>query len=420
VLLKKEGIDVNSSDVEGRTPLSRAVEMGHVTLVQLLLEKQGVKFNSPDRGGRTPLSRAVENGHEAVVQLLLKKSGIDLSCGDSDGSTPIHWAIANENETLLKLLLVNDSFNPHAENAYHWALCWAIGKGDERVVKLLLAENMVDANFTDIHGQTPLWLAIENMQLKIATELISSGADIDYKNSECLTALSFALRRRNHDLIKFLLQQSARTNGIMAGEWRIAYGKQGTDVVQLLEGSNGKLDVRLIEGGEVRNLPIGAFSDDDTKRCLLCVISYASQHTCGADFTSVIEDTSSWPRSLLFGETNALQPNKAAIYHQEHSDGSGITVYIAALLPIKQDTTSHNSFNMSWGECRIAWTMLPLMEGRNGARWRLVDYVSMLPYGWIPDDGIDFFVQFLQHLERKWLQLCHLADEHLSQRVSKT
>jgi hypothetical protein len=42
----------------------------------------------------------------------------------------------------------------------------------------------------------------------------------------------------------------------------------------------------------------------------------------------------------------------------------------------------------------------------------------MMPFGWIPDDGVDFFKQFILYLKERWLRLCDLAKDHLAARVS--
>ena len=70
MLLKKEGIEVNTKGGVCRTPLSRAVENGHLEVVKLLLEKEGVEVDTKDRFGQTPLSFAAEDGHLEVVKLL--------------------------------------------------------------------------------------------------------------------------------------------------------------------------------------------------------------------------------------------------------------------------------------------------------------------------------------------------------------
>jgi len=47
--------------------------------------------------------------------------------------------------------------------------------------------------------------------------------------------------------------------------------------------------------------------------------------------------------------------------------------------------------------------------------WESIGHFSMLPYGWIPDDGVDFFTQFMLYLKGRWLELCDFAEEHLTE-----
>ncbi|KAF2188018.1 hypothetical protein K469DRAFT_567803, partial [Zopfia rhizophila CBS 207.26] len=67
-----------------------------------------------------------------------------------------------------------------------------------------------------------------------------------------------------------------------------------------------------------------------------------------------------------------------------------------------------------WGKCGITWTMVSSANPNKESSWRSTDHFSMLPYGWIPEDGVDFFTQFILHLKDRWLKLCNLAEEHLT------
>ena len=85
IFSSSSSFDVDSKDDDGRTPLSWAAENGHSEVVKLLLEKEGIDLDSKDiEYGQTPLSWAAENGHSEVVKLLLEKEGIDLDSKDTE------------------------------------------------------------------------------------------------------------------------------------------------------------------------------------------------------------------------------------------------------------------------------------------------------------------------------------------------
>jgi ankyrin repeat protein len=67
ITLLKNGHDPDSKDNYGRTPLSRAVENGHQTVVKLLLEK-GAELESKDIGGRAGCRVWARDGCEAAAR----------------------------------------------------------------------------------------------------------------------------------------------------------------------------------------------------------------------------------------------------------------------------------------------------------------------------------------------------------------
>ncbi len=50
--------------------------------------------------------------------------------------------------------------------------------------------------------------------------------------------------------------------------------------------------------------------------------------------------------------------------------------------------------------------------------WKSINHFSMLPHGWMPDDGVDFFKQFVLCLKDAWFTECNLAEEDLTTQVS--
>jgi ankyrin repeat protein len=75
-LLEQEGINPESKDKDGRTPLSWAAFNGHKEVVRLFLERK-VNIDAKDNTRATVLHSATWRGHEAAVRLLLEK-GADV------------------------------------------------------------------------------------------------------------------------------------------------------------------------------------------------------------------------------------------------------------------------------------------------------------------------------------------------------
>ncbi|KAH8592645.1 ankyrin repeat-containing domain protein, partial [Bisporella sp. PMI_857] len=92
LLTAEAGVDWNSKDTVGRTPLSYAVSNGHETLVAMLLNNKCVVPDLKDHYGATPLSLAARSCRVDVVKLLLATHCVNLNSQDSFGHTPLWWA----------------------------------------------------------------------------------------------------------------------------------------------------------------------------------------------------------------------------------------------------------------------------------------------------------------------------------------
>jgi hypothetical protein len=114
-----------------------------------------------------------------------------------------------------------------------------------------------------------------------------------------------------------------------------------------------------------------------------------------------------------------LEPYRLEISSQYY-DGQYDRIYVAIQFPAEPDLQGQKHAEVSyWDTSRIAWTMMTYSNPNGDRYWKSINHFSMMPYGWIPDDGLDFFKQFLLYLKERWSNLCDLAEDHLTVRVSQ-
>ncbi len=96
------GVDINSADEKGVTPLIEAAKNGHRYTVEVLLRLKA-SVDLSDKNGRTPLMEAARNGHTHIV-LLLQNSGVSVGLKDLSGMTALEHAAMNSHEGAVKAL----------------------------------------------------------------------------------------------------------------------------------------------------------------------------------------------------------------------------------------------------------------------------------------------------------------------------
>ncbi|SPN98622.1 uncharacterized protein DNG_01667 [Cephalotrichum gorgonifer] len=170
--LLEDGVDVNSRDSQGRTPLLRASRGGHPAVVHLLLEygaNTELKYN--EYYNYTPLSRAAMEGHVEVVRILLQH-GADTEPQDSPEieaprkgrrciQSPLSWAAGGL------------SWGAQRQGRTDIELFWAaraesedIVQRSEIIVRLLLehgANTEPKNNITDDGDGLQMWSNITNI-----------------------------------------------------------------------------------------------------------------------------------------------------------------------------------------------------------------------------------------------------------------
>jgi ankyrin repeat protein len=189
-----------------KTPLHLAAQHGHVQVVELLLQKNADP-DIKDKEGNNPLLIAAEKGYVKVVELLLqKKAAKDIQ--DKNLKTPLHLAAQNENLDMVKLLLENGA-NPNIQDQDgKTPLYLAAQNGHANVVERLL-DRGADPKIKAQYDKTPLHLAAQNGHANVVERLLDRGADPDIKDKEGNNPLLIAAEKGYVKVVELLLQKKA-------------------------------------------------------------------------------------------------------------------------------------------------------------------------------------------------------------------
>jgi len=200
------GMDLDSRNSTGVTPLLLAAGNGHVEVVRLLLGKNA-KPNIQDEDGASPLLLAARKGHVEVVRLLLGKNA-EPNVQEEYGLSPLLLGACGGHVEVVRLLLGKDA-NPNIQDRWGSApLHFFASKGDLNGVKLLLGKN-ANPNIQDEDGISPLHLAAQNGHTQVVELLLEHEAEKDIKNNQGFTPLSLAAQK-GHTQVVELLQRACR------------------------------------------------------------------------------------------------------------------------------------------------------------------------------------------------------------------
>jgi ankyrin repeat protein len=221
-MLVEKGADVNAHTKQGRTPLMLAATCdGCVETVRLLISK-GAELKAKDAQGDTALDLAAVANDLETMRLLIDK-GADAATVDGGGVTPLFSAASNCNLDAVRMLLskgadVNAADTFAGEVKFGkiqliqlTPLMMAAPYCTVDVVKTLLDAG-AKVNAKDIRDMTPLMLAVasEHQDLAVVKLLLEAGADVNVKSNMGETALDWAKKFGNREVIAELSDADAR------------------------------------------------------------------------------------------------------------------------------------------------------------------------------------------------------------------
>lgn len=233
-----DGLDLNVTDFNGRTPCMVAISRGHDAFVRACLEL-GADINIKDIGGMTHIMYAVQKNNSPLIRLFVDL-GLDINSVCNMGWTAtIHAAFGGNDETLRTCVELGGDVNKKnkhgltpimiaasrghdiiirtcvelganihdtdikGRNLLFYVVNSIDGEVSERTLRTAV-ELGVDINATDKEGRTLIGLVAMNCKRDILLACVDLGADINVVDSDGMTIAMLADKARNVECVQAL------------------------------------------------------------------------------------------------------------------------------------------------------------------------------------------------------------------------
>ncbi|KAG1957473.1 60 kDa lysophospholipase [Pimephales promelas] len=156
---------------------SSAAEDDYLGLEEHLREDADISCGDERR--RTPLHVAAGEGYERTVHFLLQQ-GADVNAVDRDGITPLRDAIYAKSLEVVKLLVSAGACLETSSEELGAEMCYLASLGDTEQMEAFKTAG-VSLNVSDVHGRTPLHVAVCTNQPEVVKFCISNGSDLEVR-----------------------------------------------------------------------------------------------------------------------------------------------------------------------------------------------------------------------------------------------
>ncbi|XP_073703921.1 uncharacterized protein bcl3 [Garra rufa] len=208
--------EATRQDEDGDTPLHIAVVQENFQLVNWLIEiyRRGRKdLDVVNNLRQTPLHLAVIT-HQSILVKALLDAGADPGALDRNGQTALHLCCEHQEANCLSVILRHYPQNPspHLEIRNYEGLTplhLAVQNGDKKLARILLKSGAEINAGDNKSGRSPLVHAVENNFTDMVSFLIESGCDVNAQSYSGNTALHSACGRGHIEIVRVLLKNGA-------------------------------------------------------------------------------------------------------------------------------------------------------------------------------------------------------------------
>ena len=175
----ENGVDSNTKDKNGNSPLHLAASKSNVEIIKELL-KRGANVHATNDNVETPLLCASSYAPREIICLLIQ-NGASVNVEDCDGATPLHLAIGQRNFSIIEDLLENGA-DPNAIDSEHFKpiedLQLTEYENDEEEEKKVIEALIKYGGNISTPREKLLFDAIGTKKIAIVELLFQNGANI--------------------------------------------------------------------------------------------------------------------------------------------------------------------------------------------------------------------------------------------------
>lgn len=200
------GADIHAEDIEGNTPLTRAMDNG-LDILSKVINRNNCSLR--DSYGNTPLHIAIQRNADSTLIKYILDCGADVNARNRYGDSPLFLAVQQNFRAAGEMLLARqaDVFGTNTNNQS--PLKTALSEGGD-VIDWVLSSAVIEA--TDGIGNTPLHYACEWKLNSAVALLLEKGANPNIQNSNGETPLFSAVKANSPSTIQLLLDKGADKN----------------------------------------------------------------------------------------------------------------------------------------------------------------------------------------------------------------
>lgn len=206
-LLVSNGAVVNERNKEGVTPLALAIETQHPAQVKFFAQN-GADVYAEDMQGNTPITKALDSETREMLETLITKSNVNST--DSSGNTALHIAVNRDApiEYIRYLVEIGSDVNARNKNGDS-ALFITVQKNRRDAGDLLLEKN-ADIFATNTQNNSPLRLAL--MRGGDVQDWLITSKTLNSTDGSGNTPLHYASEWHLNGAIVALIQKGAKVD----------------------------------------------------------------------------------------------------------------------------------------------------------------------------------------------------------------